>query len=102
VVSRALSYRDPHHVCVETRGPQDWCLYANTTTGTAEATPVTVPPTSDVTSDAIIIDEAVDKVEEEEEVDAVTARKQLERKLSLRPEKKDLVERNILKGALRA
>ncbi|KAF8514153.1 hypothetical protein JB92DRAFT_2719856, partial [Gautieria morchelliformis] len=26
------------------------------------------------------------------------ARKKLERKLSLRPEKKDLVERNILKG----
>ena len=54
-------------------------------------------PHADATADAVI-NETVDKIKDEA-VDAATARKQLERKLSLRPEKKDLVDRNILKGA---
>lgn len=51
---------------------------------------------TDEATDATI-DETLDKVEDSE-VDPATARKKLERKLSLRPEKKELVERNILKG----
>lgn len=54
----------------------------------------TTPATTSSTAQAIISEaEPV-----EAEVDHATTRKKLERKLSLRPEKQELVERNILKG----
>ena len=71
-------------------------IYVDMTERIAESTSISQAPTTQTTTDAII-SETNDKVEDE--VDPTTARKKLERKLSLRPEKKDLVERNILKGA---
>jgi len=67
------------------------------------ADPTGTPVTTDATADAII-NETVGEVETEEapsveEVDPSHVRKKLERKLSLRPEKQDLVDRNILKDS---
>jgi len=61
----------------------------------SEPTPISAPPTTDATADAIINESKP----VEDEVDPVLTRKKLERQLSLRPEKKELVDRNILKDS---
>ncbi|KIJ49484.1 hypothetical protein M422DRAFT_27850 [Sphaerobolus stellatus SS14] len=65
--------------------------------------PTPAPVTTDATADAIITETVgqvdTDNSTTEADIDQSVVRKKLERKLSLRPEKQDLVDKNILKDS---
>ncbi|KAF8514197.1 hypothetical protein BU17DRAFT_68441 [Hysterangium stoloniferum] len=59
-----------------------------------------IPQTATNVTTNAIIDDTKANIPQEDSIDPATARRELERKLTNRPEKQELVDKNILKGML--